>query len=158
MARSASSRLSDTRARVAGGALVGSAVDAVTSLDVTAIAGGGVWLVVGHRSGLVRLLHAERFDESDERGVELRAVKLSAPVHRVAILRVAFLGHDHERFLSLDTDGVVRARFGIVGNRLTTRTMRRSAVLAPRASVAIAVWRRKWRRRRRLCRRGKAAR
>jgi hypothetical protein len=119
-------------------------VDAITSLDVSAPAGagtGGVWVLVGHRSGHTRLLYADvpadadvdhndaHDDDDDDDLCELVSVKQRASVHTAPVLRVAFLAHDHERFLSLDSDGLlylhvvhVSARTHNVDDILSTRT------------------------------------
>lgn len=76
--------------------------DAITAVDVSND-DDGVWIVAGHEHGAVRLWHNDK------------VVKTLTPHNGEAILRVAFLGIDRDRFLSLDRRGVlllhiVRAR------------------------------------------------
>jgi hypothetical protein len=69
------------------------AIDAVTAVDASND-DDGVWCVAGHNSGVVRLWHDEK-------------VLKTLALHAAPILRVAFLGTAHDRFLSLDTRGVM---------------------------------------------------
>jgi hypothetical protein len=68
--------------------------DSVTAVDVSND-DDGVWIVAGHKHGAVRLWHNDK------------VVKTMMLHNGEAIARVAFLGIDHDRFLSLDIKGVM---------------------------------------------------